>query len=151
MASTATRSCPHESPRAGRTRTERWSAAESHRDTGDVMVNMRGLVTSSSVLSLRWPAAWRSAEAKCTRCSPSGIATASDLVRRHVPELGDGARPVSMTTLILAGALSSYCRPSASALAAYEADPTVLELRLDLRTALESAVATLIAGTLARS
>ena len=48
-------------------------------------------------------------------------------------------------------ALSSYCRPSASALAAYEADPTVLELRLELRTALESAVATLIAGTLARS
>ncbi len=79
------------------------------------------------------------------------IATASDLVRQHVPELGDGARPVSITTLILAGALSSYCRPSASALAAYEADPTVLELRLDLRTALESAVATLIAGTLARS
>ncbi len=37
------------------------------------------------------------------------------------------------------------------ALAAYEADPTVLELRLDLRTALESAVATLTAGTLARS
>ena len=84
------------------------------------------------------------------RSAIAGIATASDLVRRHVPELGDGARPVSMTTLILAGALSSYCRPSASALAAYEADPTVLELRLDLRTALESAVATLIAGTLAR-
>jgi hypothetical protein len=39
----------------------------------------------------------------------------------------------------------------ASALAAYEADPTVLELRLDLRTALEGAVAMLIAGTLARS
>jgi len=85
------------------------------------------------------------------RSAIAGIATASDLLRRHVPELGDGARPVSMTTLILAGALSSYCRPSASALAAYEADPTVLELRLDLRTALESAVATLIAGTLARS
>jgi len=85
------------------------------------------------------------------RSAIAGIATASDLVRRYVPELGDGARPVSMTTLILAGALSSYCRPSASVLAAYEADPTVLELRLDLRTALESAVATLIAGTLARS
>ena len=85
------------------------------------------------------------------RSAIAGIATASDLVRRHVPELGDGARPVSMTTLILAGALSSYCRPSASPLAAYEADPTVLELRLDLRTALESAVATLLAGTLARS
>ncbi|RSM69510.1 TetR family transcriptional regulator [Actinoplanes sp. ATCC 53533] len=85
------------------------------------------------------------------RSAIAGIATTSDLVRRHVPELGDGARAVSMTTLILAGALSSYCRPSASALAAYEADPIVLELRLDLRATLESAVATLIAGTLARS
>lgn len=53
--------------------------------------------------------------------------------------------------LILAGTLSSYCRPSASVLAAYEADPAVVELRLDLRATLESAIATLIAGTLARS
>jgi AcrR family transcriptional regulator len=85
------------------------------------------------------------------RSAIAAIATASDLVRQHVPELGDGARPVLINTLILAGALSSYCRPSASALAAYEADPTLLELRLDLRTVLEGAVATLVAGTLARS
>src|SRR6266704_2940552 len=57
------------------------------------------------------------------RSAIAGIATASDLVRRHVPELGDGARPVSMTTLILAGALSSYCRPSASVLAATRPTP----------------------------
>jgi hypothetical protein len=68
-----------------------------------------------------------------------------------VPELGDGARQVAMMTMVLAGTLSSYCRPSASALAAYQADPAVLVLRLDLRATLESAVATLIAGTLARS
>lgn len=40
---------------------------------------------------------------------------------------------------------------SATALAAYEADPTVLELRLDLRTTLETALAAVIRGTLARS
>lgn len=47
--------------------------------------------------------------------------------------------------------LSAHCRHSATALAAYEADPTVLELRLDLRTTLENALAALIRGTLTRS
>ncbi|QYN32872.1 TetR/AcrR family transcriptional regulator [Pseudonocardia sp. DSM 110487] len=84
------------------------------------------------------------------RSAVAAIATMSDLIRRHVPELGDGARTVSLMTLILAGALSTYCEPSAGALAAYEVDPTLVELRLDLRATLESAVATLIAGTLAR-
>lgn len=85
------------------------------------------------------------------RFAVAGIATTADLIRRHVPELGDGARTVAMMSLILAGALSTYCRPSASALAAYEADPTVAGLRLDLRATLENAIATLIAGTLARA
>jgi AcrR family transcriptional regulator len=85
------------------------------------------------------------------RSAIAGIAITADLLRRYVPELGDGARRVAMTTLILAGALSSYCRPSASALAAYEADPAVLILRLDLRETLEAATATLIAGTVARA
>ncbi|GAA2633912.1 hypothetical protein [Streptomyces vastus] len=81
----------------------------------------------------------------------AGITTATDPIRQYVPELGDGARTVAMMTLILAGALSAYCRPSASALAAYEADPNVIGLRLDLRATLENAVATLIAGTVARA
>lgn len=85
------------------------------------------------------------------RSAIAGIETTADLLRRYVPELGDGARTVAITTLILAGALSTYCRPSASALAAYEADPAVLQLRLDLRATLEDVVATLIAGTLART
>lgn len=84
----------------------------------------------------------------------SAIATleaAVEVIRHHVPELGDGARAVCMTTLVLAGALSTYCRPSASTLAAYEVEPSLSELQLDLRSHLESAVATLIAGTLVRS
>lgn len=85
------------------------------------------------------------------RSTVAGIAITAELIRRRVPELGDGARTVAIMTLILAGALSTYCRPSASALAAYEADPSLVELRLDLRATLEQAVATLIAGTLARS
>ncbi|MFI1700461.1 TetR/AcrR family transcriptional regulator [Streptomyces bobili] len=85
------------------------------------------------------------------RFAVAGITTTTDLIRQYVPELGDGAWTVAMMTLILAGALSTYCRPSASALAAFEADPTVTVLRLDLRAALENAVATLIAGTVARA
>lgn len=84
------------------------------------------------------------------RSAVAGLATAADLIRRQVPELGEGAGRVAMMTLILAGALSSYCRPSASALAAYEADPSVAVLRLDLRGTLEDVVATLINGTLAQ-
>jgi AcrR family transcriptional regulator len=83
------------------------------------------------------------------RSAIAGLVIATDLIREYLPELSaDGARTVSMMTLILAGALSTYCRPSASVLAAYEADPGVIALRLDLRPTLETAVATLIRGTL---
>jgi AcrR family transcriptional regulator len=85
------------------------------------------------------------------RSAVAGLTTTTDLIRQHLPELGDGARMVALMTLILAGTLSTYCRPSASALAAYQADPALLRLRLDLQATLEAAAATLIAGTLARS
>jgi AcrR family transcriptional regulator len=85
------------------------------------------------------------------RSALAWIETTAGLIRRYVPELGEGARMVAVMALILAGALSSYCRPSASSLAAYEADPGVLELQIHLRETLEYNVATLIAGTLARS
>jgi AcrR family transcriptional regulator len=84
------------------------------------------------------------------RSTLGSLGTMVDLVHRHVPELGDGARSVCMMTVILAGALSSYCQPSASAIAAVEVDPTLVEFHLDLATTLENAIATLIAGTLAR-
>ncbi|MFC8797844.1 TetR/AcrR family transcriptional regulator [Promicromonospora sp. NPDC057138] len=79
------------------------------------------------------------------------LGAAVEMIHRHVPELGDGARTVCMTTLILAGAMSTYCRPSASVLAAYEADPALARLAPALPSDLESAVAMLIRGALARS
>ncbi|KQV99369.1 TetR/AcrR family transcriptional regulator [Streptomyces sp. Root369] len=85
------------------------------------------------------------------RSTIANITTMAGLLRQHVPELGDNARTITMMTMILAGTLSAHCRHSATALAAYEADPTVLELRLDLRTTLETALAALIRGTLTRS
>jgi AcrR family transcriptional regulator len=84
------------------------------------------------------------------RSAVASLGTMVDLVRRHVPELGDGARSVCLMIVILAGALSSYCQPSASAIAAVEFDPTLVEFHLDLATTLESAIATQISGTLAR-
>ena len=85
------------------------------------------------------------------RSAMEATGVAVETIRRHVPELGDGARAVCMATLLLAGALSAYSRPPASALAAYEVDPALAQLAPDLRSDLESTVATLITGTLARS
>jgi AcrR family transcriptional regulator len=85
------------------------------------------------------------------RSSQDSLRHMVDLVCQHVPELGDDARMVCLMTMIMAGALSAYCPPSASVLAAYEADPTLAELQLDLHSSLEIAVATAVTGTLARS
>jgi AcrR family transcriptional regulator len=79
------------------------------------------------------------------------LGTLVEVVRRHVPELGDGAWRVCLTALLLAGALWAYGRPSASTLAAFDADPALVDLRLDPPTVMEDALVTLIAGTLARS
>ena len=46
---------------------------------------------------------------------------------------------------------ASSLLPAPSALAAYEVDPTLADLNLDLPTALERTLATLITGALARS
>jgi AcrR family transcriptional regulator len=85
------------------------------------------------------------------RSARDSLVALVELFRRHVPELGDGAWRVCLTALVLAGALWAYARPSASTLAAYEVDPTLADLRLDLPSAMEDALATLIAGALARS
>lgn len=74
-----------------------------------------------------------------------------DLVRHHVPELGDSARAVCLMTVILAGSLSTYCQPSASAVAAIAVDPSLAELHLEFGATLENALATLITGALARA
>ena len=74
-----------------------------------------------------------------------------DLVLRRVPEVGDNARFLCLGITILAGALASYCPPSASVLAAYEADPTLDQVPTDLGAALELGVAMLVRGTLVRA
>jgi AcrR family transcriptional regulator len=85
------------------------------------------------------------------RSARESLVALVELVRRHVPELGEGAWRVCLTVMVLAGALWAYARPSASTLAAFDADPTLADLRLDPPAVMEDALATLIAGTLARS
>jgi AcrR family transcriptional regulator len=90
--------------------------------------------------------------ARYKRATLNNLATLTELARRHLPELGgDGAWKVSAMALVVIGALWSYTQPSASVLAAYEADPSLAALRLDFTVALEEALATLIAGALTRT
>jgi AcrR family transcriptional regulator len=84
------------------------------------------------------------------RASLDSLRTMVDLVRQHLPELGENAQTVCLLALIMAGALSAYCPPPASVLAVYEADPALAELNVDLRESLRLAVTTGILGALPR-
>jgi AcrR family transcriptional regulator len=85
------------------------------------------------------------------RASMGSLGAMVDLVLRHLPELGDGAKTLCLLVMIMAGALSGYCPPPASMLAVYAAEPALAELNIDLREALRVAVTTGILGALPRS
>lgn len=85
------------------------------------------------------------------RSARDSLVTLVELVRRHLPELGKDVWTVCLLAVVVAGALWTHARPSASTLAAYQADPTLADLRLDLPAALHGALATLVTGALARS
>ncbi|UHD45766.1 TetR/AcrR family transcriptional regulator [Aureimonas altamirensis] len=84
------------------------------------------------------------------RASLTRLATMSDLIRRHVPELGDGAQLFCLTSLISAGALSSYVPPPPSLLAAYADEPALGALHMELRDALRVAFTSSLLGILPR-
>ncbi|MBF0688136.1 MAG: TetR family transcriptional regulator [Cellulomonas sp.] len=74
----------------------------------------------------------------------------SQLVRRHVPELGDGARTFCLMSLVSAGALSAYIPPPASVLTAYADEPALAVLHLDLQDALRLALTSTLLGLVPR-
>ncbi|GIE92734.1 TetR/AcrR family transcriptional regulator [Paractinoplanes rishiriensis] len=84
------------------------------------------------------------------RDSLESLGALAELVRRHVPELGDGATFFCLQVMVLAGALSAYSPPPASVLAVYEADPALAVFHLDLHEALRITVTTTILGALPR-
>ncbi|MUK00624.1 TetR family transcriptional regulator [Vibrio cholerae] len=85
------------------------------------------------------------------RSSLTRLATMTELVRRHVPELGGGAQFFCFMTLISAGALSTYVPPPPSLLAVYADEPELGVLNLDLREALQGAIVSTLLGALPRS
>ncbi|WP_316296224.1 TetR/AcrR family transcriptional regulator [Clavibacter michiganensis] len=85
------------------------------------------------------------------RASLARLTTATDLVRRHVPELGDGAQSFCLMSLVTARALASYVPPPASLIAAYAEDPALGVLHFDFRHALRDAFTASLLGALPRA
>lgn len=85
------------------------------------------------------------------RASLARLTTITDLMRRHLPELGDDAQLFCLMAMVSAGALSSYVPPPPSVLAAYAEEPALNMLHLDLRDALRSAFTATLVGLLPRA
>jgi AcrR family transcriptional regulator len=86
------------------------------------------------------------------RAMLDGYADLAGLALGQLPELGgEGAFKACAMAMVFIGALWSYTQHPPSVLAAYEADPSLTVVRLDFAGALEEALATLFAGTLARA
>lgn len=85
------------------------------------------------------------------RTSLAVLARLADLLRGHLPELGDRASTFCLHTLILAGALSAYCPPPPAVREAFDADPALAVLSSDLHTALRQGTRAALLGELPRS
>lgn len=85
------------------------------------------------------------------RSSLARLAVMSELVRRYMPEIGDGAQWFCLMSLLSAGALSSYAPPPPSLLAAYADEPTLGVFHIDLRDALRMALTAMLVGLLPRA
>lgn len=85
------------------------------------------------------------------RSSLERLVAMVDLMRRHLPELGDGAQQFCLMSLVSAGALSAYIPPPPSLLAAYAEEPDLAVLHMELRDALRDAFIAALVGILPRS
>nr|WP_228536626.1 TetR family transcriptional regulator [Nocardia sp. XZ_19_231] len=85
------------------------------------------------------------------RSSLTKLTAMTELVHRHLPELGDGAQLFCLMSLVSAGALSSYTPPPPSLLAAYADEPTLGVLHMDLRDALRISFTSSLLGVLPRA
>lgn len=85
------------------------------------------------------------------RSSLDRLATMTELMRHHLPELGDGAQLFCLMSLLSAGALSAYVPPPPSLLAAYADEPALGTLHMDLRDALLASLTSTLLGVLPRA
>jgi AcrR family transcriptional regulator len=84
------------------------------------------------------------------RTSLARLETMAELLRRHVPELGERAQVFCLMILVTAGALSSYVPPPPSLLAAYAEEPELGALHMELPAALHLAFSSALLGALPR-
>ncbi|MEV0910451.1 TetR/AcrR family transcriptional regulator [Streptomyces hokutonensis] len=89
--------------------------------------------------------------ARYKRAAVANVDALTALARVHLPELGDRAHQLAASMIMVIGAVWTHARPSQAMLAAYEADPSLAVLKMDFAIALQEALATLTAGTLART
>ncbi|MFA4080999.1 TetR family transcriptional regulator [Mycobacteroides salmoniphilum] len=84
------------------------------------------------------------------RSAHASIASLTEAIRSYIPELGDDAQSVCLSILVTSAALWMYARPSASAIAAIEADPALADIHLNFDADLETMLARLIVGALVK-
>ena len=84
------------------------------------------------------------------RTALTRLTAAADLLRRYVPELGDAAETFCFQALVLAGALAPYSSPPPGVRAAYEAEPALAVLHLELQDSLQLAIRTMLLGAVPR-
>jgi AcrR family transcriptional regulator len=84
------------------------------------------------------------------RASLAELATMTEVVRRHLPELGDSAQMFCFTSLVTAGALSTYAPPPPSLVAAYADEPELGLLNIGLAEALRFAFTSALLGAVPR-
>ncbi|GJF32469.1 TetR family transcriptional regulator [Kitasatospora sp. NE20-6] len=89
--------------------------------------------------------------ARYKRAALANVGELAALARFHLPELGDRASRLAASVIMMIGAVWTHARPSPSMLAAYAADPSLAVWKTDFTTALQDVLATLTAGTLART
>ncbi|MFJ2512608.1 TetR family transcriptional regulator [Streptomyces griseoviridis] len=85
------------------------------------------------------------------RSSLTRLADMAGLMSRHLPELGADAQLFCLMSLVSAGALSAYAPPPASLAAAYEDEPALGALNLELRDALRISFTMTLLGALPRT
>ena len=78
------------------------------------------------------------------------LTEAADVLRRYLPELGAAAETACFQTMVLAGALAPFSSPPPGVRAAYEADPALAVLHLELQDSLELAIRTMLLGAVPR-
>ncbi|SHS80844.1 TetR family transcriptional regulator [Mycobacteroides abscessus subsp. massiliense] len=84
------------------------------------------------------------------RSAHTTIARYTDAIRSFIPELGDDSQSVSLSTVVTSAALWMYAQPSASAIAAAEAEPALADISLNFDTDLETMLSRLIIGALVK-